>query len=238
MTYFIGIEGPPRLAADAVEGIVIARLDLDPSSMQCVIPHYMVTIPYQYNAKPRCVSLQSRRRLFTLPCSYSEQSDGVRISDWLLEKTEHLEICSAEKGVWILHLLESFTYVLFLQGYPPADLKQALALEESMRHLIISYIGIDLMSPEAFPHPPGYVFAIVQILSPMLTFTSHTAKSSVLPNLLPCSSPFRPSPLLRTLPRDLLAHLSRPLKSKAFSLTSLLASTPTANLSPSLVPSS
>lgn len=25
-----------------------------------------------------------------------------------------------------------------------------------MRHLIISYMGIDLQSPDAFPHPPGY----------------------------------------------------------------------------------
>lgn len=106
--------------------------------------------------------LQGRRRLLTLPCSYSEQSDGVRIFDWMLETAEHLEICSAEKGLWCFIVWIRCTDILFVQGYPPADLKQALALEESMRHLIISYIGIDLMSPEAFPHPPGYVVAHIR----------------------------------------------------------------------------
>lgn len=42
ITHYFGTEGPPRLAADAVEGIVIARLDLDPSSMQCVLLHHRI----------------------------------------------------------------------------------------------------------------------------------------------------------------------------------------------------
>ncbi|EIM85743.1 uncharacterized protein STEHIDRAFT_59114 [Stereum hirsutum FP-91666 SS1] len=126
-------EGPPRLAADAVEGVVIARLDLDPSAMQ---------VDDDYS--PFLARIPSNQTVF-----------------------EYLT------GCW--KRLNTSKSALLRRGYPPADLKQALALEESMRHLIISYIGIDLMSPEAFPHPPGKAIGAPEFTSMLLSLSSFAA---------------------------------------------------------------
>jgi len=43
------------------------------------------------------------------------------------------------------------------KGHPPAGIQKALELEEKLRHLIISYIGINFQAPDAFYAPPGFV---------------------------------------------------------------------------------
>ncbi|KAH9179139.1 ubiquitin elongating factor core-domain-containing protein [Lactarius sanguifluus] len=42
---------------------------------------------------------------------------------------------------------------LLKRGHPPASIQRALGLEEKMRHLIISYIGINFQAPDAFYAP-------------------------------------------------------------------------------------
>ena len=48
-------------------------------------------------------------------------------------------------------------HLTVFQGYSPVDVQRAFELEAKMRHLIISYIGIHLMNPEAFHCPEGFV---------------------------------------------------------------------------------
>lgn len=43
------------------------------------------------------------------------------------------------------------------KGHPPVSIERALELEEKMRHLIISYIGINFQAPDAFYAPAGFV---------------------------------------------------------------------------------
>jgi hypothetical protein len=43
------------------------------------------------------------------------------------------------------------------KGHPPASLQKALELEERLRHLIVSYIGINFQAPDAFYAPLGFV---------------------------------------------------------------------------------
>ena len=43
------------------------------------------------------------------------------------------------------------------QGHPPASIRKALELEEKIRHLIISYIGINFQAPDAFYAPAKFV---------------------------------------------------------------------------------
>jgi ubiquitin conjugation factor E4 B len=45
----------------------------------------------------------------------------------------------------------------YYKGYPPISIQKALELEEKMRHLIISYIGINFQAPDAFYAPAGFV---------------------------------------------------------------------------------
>jgi len=66
------------------------------------------------------------------------------------------------------------------KGHPPAGIQKALELEEKMRHLIASYIGINFQVPDAFYAPPGFVRvcyrrSFVHVLS--------TAKTSALRSL-------------------------------------------------------
>ena len=57
------------------------------------------------------------------------------------------------------------SHLIIVQGYPPSDLQGAIELMDAMRHLIISYIGINLMTPDAFPHPPGQVIFMREYVS-------------------------------------------------------------------------
>lgn len=43
------------------------------------------------------------------------------------------------------------------QGHPPASIRGALELEEKIRHLIVSYIGINFQAPDAFYAPAKFV---------------------------------------------------------------------------------
>lgn len=46
---------------------------------------------------------------------------------------------------------------MYYKGHPPVTIRRALELEEKIRHMIISYIGIDFQAPDAFYAPAGFV---------------------------------------------------------------------------------
>lgn len=54
-------------------------------------------------------------------------------------------------GCW--KRLNAARAALLKKGHPPASIRRALELEEKMRHLIISYIGINFQAPDAFYAP-------------------------------------------------------------------------------------
>ncbi|KAH8989635.1 ubiquitin elongating factor core-domain-containing protein [Lactarius hatsudake] len=56
-------------------------------------------------------------------------------------------------GCW--KRLNAARAALLKRGHPPASIQRALGLEEKMRHLIISYIGINFQAPDAFYAPPN-----------------------------------------------------------------------------------
>jgi hypothetical protein len=45
----------------------------------------------------------------------------------------------------------------YYKGHQPVAIQKALELEEKIRHLIVSYIGIDFQAPDAFFTPAGFV---------------------------------------------------------------------------------
>jgi hypothetical protein len=45
----------------------------------------------------------------------------------------------------------------YYKGHPPVTIQRALKLEEKIRHLVISYIGINFQDPDAFYAPAGFV---------------------------------------------------------------------------------
>jgi ubiquitin conjugation factor E4 B len=56
-------------------------------------------------------------------------------------------------GCW--KRLNAAKSVLLKKGHPPVSIQKALELEEKMRHLLISYIGINFQAPDAFYAPAG-----------------------------------------------------------------------------------
>jgi hypothetical protein len=63
---------------------------------------------------------------------------------------------------------------MYYKGHPPVAIQKALGLEEKIRHLIISYIGIDFQAPDAFYTPTGFVSFCY---TGSLTYQFRTAKS-------------------------------------------------------------
>jgi hypothetical protein len=47
--------------------------------------------------------------------------------------------------------------LMYNKGHQPVAIQKALELEEKIRHLIISYIGIDFQAPDAFYTPARLV---------------------------------------------------------------------------------
>ncbi|KAI0036443.1 ubiquitin conjugation factor E4 [Vararia minispora EC-137] len=105
--------GDLRMSVDRLEPAVIARLDMDVSSL--------------------VADEEYRPFLSRVP---KEQT-----------VYEYLVAC------W--KRLNSAKAALLRKGYAPVDVQVALQVLERMRHLIVSYIGIYLMGPDAFPAPPG-----------------------------------------------------------------------------------
>ncbi|KAN0123314.1 Ubiquitin elongating factor core domain containing protein [Russula decolorans] len=56
-------------------------------------------------------------------------------------------------GCW--KRLNAAKSALLKKGHPPVSIQKALELEEKMRHLLISYIGINFQAPDAFYAPAG-----------------------------------------------------------------------------------
>ncbi|KAF8501083.1 ubiquitin elongating factor core-domain-containing protein [Russula emetica] len=56
-------------------------------------------------------------------------------------------------GCW--KRLNTAKSALLKKGHPPVSIQKALELEEKMRHLLISYIGINFQAPDAFYAPAG-----------------------------------------------------------------------------------
>jgi len=59
-------------------------------------------------------------------------------------------------------------------------IQKALELEQKMRHLIISYIGINFQAPDAFYAPAGFVGVCC---CGLLAYLSSTAKMLALKSL-------------------------------------------------------
>lgn len=57
---------------------------------------------------------------------------------------------------------ESFysSNVNFVKGYPPLETQKGLELLEKIRHLVVSYTGLNLQEPEMFSQPEGYVVTL------------------------------------------------------------------------------
>ncbi|KAI0043444.1 hypothetical protein FA95DRAFT_1563296 [Auriscalpium vulgare] len=73
-------------------------------------------------------------------------------------------------GCW--KRLEIAKIALTKKGYAPADLQQAHELEEKMHHLIISYVGIYLTNPDAFPAPTGKDLGPAEFASQLVALSS------------------------------------------------------------------
>ncbi|KZV65315.1 hypothetical protein PENSPDRAFT_614272 [Peniophora sp. CONT] len=58
---------------------------------------------------------------------------------------------------------------LLRRGYLPAEVQQALPILDRMRHLIVSYVGINFMSPDAFPCPPHKVAGASELVESLLS---------------------------------------------------------------------
>ncbi|KAI0322359.1 ubiquitin elongating factor core-domain-containing protein [Amylostereum chailletii] len=127
------LDGVLRIGAERLEGIVIARLDLDPS-----------------------------------PESHDEE-----YQPFLGRIPRDLTVFEYLIGCW--KRLNSTKAAIFKRGYPPTDIQGALTLLDNMRHLIISYVGIDLMSPDAFPHPQGYDIGAAEFVGMLLSFSSFSS---------------------------------------------------------------
>ncbi|TFY76233.1 hypothetical protein EWM64_g7779 [Hericium alpestre] len=76
-------------------------------------------------------------------------------------------------GAW--KRLNAVRTAFLRKGYPPLDVQKAMQLEEKMRHLIISYVGIDFMSPDAFPHPEGKALGAPEFVRMLLALSSFSA---------------------------------------------------------------
>jgi hypothetical protein len=74
----------------------------------------------------------------------------------LLEAVERCKIGAFEEGLWYLSHRGRVVLKCY-KGHPPVSIQKALELEERMRHLIISYIGINFQAPDAFYSPAGFV---------------------------------------------------------------------------------
>ncbi|THH20082.1 hypothetical protein EW146_g1184 [Bondarzewia mesenterica] len=122
--------GPPALTADRLESVVIARLDLDPASLD-----------HDEDYRPFLSGIPKDQTVF----------------EYLI-------------GCW--KRLNAAKSTLFKRGYYPVDLQKALELEEKMRHFIISYTGIVLMSPEAFPFPAGKAVGHPELVEILLSLSS------------------------------------------------------------------
>jgi hypothetical protein len=74
----------------------------------------------------------------------------------LLEAVERCKIGALKEGMWCLSRRGRLV-LKCLKGHPPVNIQKALELEEKMRHLIISYIGINFQASDAFYAPAGFV---------------------------------------------------------------------------------
>jgi hypothetical protein len=73
-----------------------------------------------------------------------------------LEAVERCKIGTFKEGLWYSSHRSRLVLKCF-KGHPPVNIQKALELEEKMRHLIISYIGINFQAPDAFYAPAGFV---------------------------------------------------------------------------------
>jgi ubiquitin conjugation factor E4 B len=64
-----------------------------------------------------------------------------------------------------LVLLAQLVNVRFLQGYSPAENRQAIDILTKIRDLVVSYAGLTLQEPEMFPQPSGYDATVLVDLS-------------------------------------------------------------------------
>ncbi|KAA1469869.1 hypothetical protein DENSPDRAFT_835542 [Dentipellis sp. KUC8613] len=127
-------------------------------------------------------------------------------------------------GCW--KRLNTARSALLKKGFPPLDIQKALELEEKMRHLIISYVGIDLMSPEAFPYPEGKELGAQEFVAMLLSLSSFSApllSGPTSPTSLTASEiePFLQDILRRFEPDDELEGVLGPVVSSLLSHESL-----------------
>ncbi|KAH9997987.1 ubiquitin elongating factor core-domain-containing protein [Russula vinacea] len=77
---------------------------------------------------------------------------------------------------------------LLKKGHPPVSIQKALELEERMRHLIISYIGINFQAPDAFYSPAGKNVGPQELVKVLLSLsalsTGMYGGSTLAPNSL------------------------------------------------------
>ncbi|KAI0061420.1 hypothetical protein BV25DRAFT_1805616 [Artomyces pyxidatus] len=119
-----------RLNAERLEGVVIARLDLDVRSED-----------HDEDYRPFLAHVPRDQTVFQ-----------YLIASW--------------------KRLNSAKSALLKKGYPPVDIQKALRLEEQMRHLIISYLGIYLMNAEAFPFPQGKELGAAEFAEMLVSLSS------------------------------------------------------------------
>jgi hypothetical protein len=73
-----------------------------------------------------------------------------------LEAVERRKVGAFEEGQWRLCRCGSAILKCY-QGHPPVGVQKALELEEKLRNLIVSYVGINIQAPDAFYAPSGFV---------------------------------------------------------------------------------
>ncbi|KAI9465596.1 ubiquitin elongating factor core-domain-containing protein [Lactarius psammicola] len=78
-----------------------------------------------------------------------EHDDEYRL--FLSKVPSDLTVFEYLVGCW--KRLNAARAALLKRGHPPTSIQRALELEEKMRHLIISYIGINFQAPDAFYAP-------------------------------------------------------------------------------------
>ncbi|KAF8340032.1 ubiquitin elongating factor core-domain-containing protein, partial [Amanita rubescens] len=58
------------------------------------------------------------------------------------------------------------------KGYPPLDTQKGLELLEKIRHLVLTYVGLNLQNPEMFSQPEGRPVGAPELIAPLLSLSA------------------------------------------------------------------
>jgi ubiquitin conjugation factor E4 B len=98
----------------------------------------------------------------------AEHDDEYRL--FLSKVPTDLTVFEYLAGCW--KRLNAARAALLKRGYPPASIRRALELEEKMRHLVISYIGINFQAPDAFYAPANKEVGPQELVNVLLSLSA------------------------------------------------------------------